>query len=357
MFSTKLIQSSLNDLKRITKAEYALCDDNGNVLVSTLKKIGISVDILTEFMKSSVSSQNSKGYYLQKIGAEEVYGIVAYAGGADCYMFSQIAASEISHLMELGTQKMEKEEFYRELLAGNLLAGEIYSRAQKLKLRVDEERCIFAIDVEEDYLENAKELIKNIFSDSKDNMILVVNDSILVAMIVADGNVAEEIATMIVNMINTELLIRARVTYGASVKELKESATSYEQAMMAMEVAKIFYEDLSIASYASLGLGRLIHQLPPNLCKMFIKEVFGEDSFPKLTKEDLMIIDKFFAGNLNTSETARMLNMHRTTFIYKLDRINKKIGMDIRKFEDAMTLKVAMMVTQYMNYSVKQDIH
>jgi carbohydrate diacid regulator len=86
-----------------------------------------------------------------------------------------------------------------------------------------------------------------------------------------------------------------------------------------------------------------------SLCEMFIKEIFGERNID-LDDETMVTIQKFFENSLNISETARQLYIHRNTLVYRLERLEKMIGLDIRKFEDAMTFKIAMMVIAHMDY-------
>jgi carbohydrate diacid regulator len=155
---------------------------------------------------------------------------------------------------------------------------------------------------------------------------------------------------MIVDNLHTEAMVRVRVGYGNRVNNLQDIAKSYQEAKMALEVGKIFYAEKETIAYRYLGIGRLIYQLPMSLCEMFIHEVFG-DEVPDIFNDEISTtIQKFFENNLNISETARQLYVHRNTLVYRLERLEKAIGLDIRKFDDAMTFKIAMMVLAHMNY-------
>ena len=147
----------------------------------------------------------------------------------------------------------------------------------------------------------------------------------------------------------------AVVAYGTVVGELKEVSRSYKEARMALNVGKIFFAERQIIAYSSLGIGRLIYQLPVPLCKMFIKEVFEGKSPDDFDEETLSTINKFFENSLNVSETSRQLYIHRNTLVYRLDKLQKQTGLDLRVFEDAITLKIALMVVKYMSYMELQD--
>ena len=160
----------------------------------------------------------------------------------------------------------------------------------------------------------------------------------------------EQIARMIVDMLNTEAMTQVRVAYGNPVSEIKDVSRSYKEAKMALDVGKIFYAEKNIVSYTKLGIGRLIYQLPVPLCEMFMKEVFGDQLPDAFDEETQVTISKFFENNLNVSETARQLYIHRNTLVYRLEKIQKSTGLDIRAFDDALTFKIAMMVVSYMKY-------
>ena len=159
-----------------------------------------------------------------------------------------------------------------------------------------------------------------------------------------------KIAHTVLDMLNTEAMSSARIAYGTIINEIKEVSRSYKEAKMALDVGRIFYSEKSIIPYNNLGIGRLIYQLPLPLCKMFINEIFGEKSPDDFDEETLATINKFFENSLNVSETSRQLYIHRNTLVYRLDKLEKSTGLDIRKFEDAITFKIALMVVKYMKY-------
>ena len=164
-----------------------------------------------------------------------------------------------------------------------------------------------------------------------------------------------ELAETIVAMMNAEALLDVKVAYGTVVQELKDVSKSYKEAKMALDVGRIFFDERDIIAYSSLGIGRLIYQLPIPLCKMFIREIFDGRSPDDFDEETLTTINKFFENSLNVSETSRQLYIHRNTLVYRLDKLQKSTGLDIRVFEDAITFKIALMVVKYMKYMETLD--
>ena len=165
----------------------------------------------------------------------------------------------------------------------------------------------------------------------------------------------EKAAKQMISALPPEKQEVSHIAYGTIVEEIKEVSRSYKEARMAMDVGRIFFEEKNIIAYSSLGIGRLIYQLPIPLCKMFIKEIFENKSPDDFDEETLVTINKFFENSLNVSETSRQLYIHRNTLVYRLDKLQKSTGLDLRIFEDAITFKIALMVVKYMKYMETLD--
>jgi carbohydrate diacid regulator len=192
------------------------------------------------------------------------------------------------------------------------------------------------------------------FSAQAGDYITAVDESSVILIKSLEQNATHEelmgIAETIVAMMNTEAMLNVRVSFGTVVQELKDVSKSYKEAKMALDVGKIFYAEKNVAAYSTLGIGRLIYQLPVNLCKMFIEEIFGDNVPSDLEDETLTTINKFFENNLNVSETSRQLFVHRNTLVYRIEKIQRSTGLDLRNFDDALTFKIALMVVNYMKY-------
>ena len=198
------------------------------------------------------------------------------------------------------------------------------------------------------------ELLKGMFSSQAGDYITAVDESSVILIKSLEPNYTQEdmeaVADTIVAMMNAEAMMNVRVSFGTVVQELKDVSKSYKEAKMALDVGKIFYAEKNVIAYSALGIGRLIYQLPINLCRIFIEEIFGENVPNDLDEETLTTINKFFENNLNVSETSRQLFVHRNTLVYRIEKIQKSTGLDLRRFDDALTFKIALMVVSYMKY-------
>jgi carbohydrate diacid regulator len=256
-------------------------------------------------------------------------------------------------------ERFDKDNFIKNLLLDNLLLVDIYNRAKKLHIETSVKRVVYIIETKYEKDTNALETVRSIFAGKTKDFITAVDEkNIILVKEVKPGETYEDLektANTILDMLNTEAMTKVHVAFGTVVGEIKEVSRSYKEAKMALDVGKIFYSDKNVVAYNRLGIGRLIYQLPIPLCKMFIKEIFDGKSPDEFDEETLTTINKFFENSLNVSETSRQLYIHRNTLVYRLDKLQKSTGLDLRVFEDAITFKIALMVVKYMKYMENSD--
>lgn len=356
MISNQVIQNSIDELRAITKVDLGVFDVEGLKVATTVDEIDISRDIIENFASSPADSQVVGGRHLLKIldDGEPAYILVAQGPSDDVYMVGKIAVSSIQNLIVAYKERFDRNNFFQNLLLDNLLLVDIYNRAQKLHIEVECPRIIYLIETKIEKDNSAMEMLKSLFSSQNGDYITAVDEKNIILIKALeredDLDTIEKTADMIVDMMNSEAMMNVRVAYGTVVSELREVSKSYKEATMAMDVGKIFYAEKCVISYAKLGIGRLIYQLPVNLCKIFIEEIFGDNVPYDMDEETLTTINKFFENNLNVSETSRQLFIHRNTLVYSIEKLQKSTGLDIRVFDDALTFKIALMVVNYMKY-------
>lgn len=361
MISNQILQDTIDGLKNITRTDLCVLDADGKMLASTFKEMDDYEDAAIAFIDSPAESQVAKGYQFFKIYDDNQLEHVLMTKGDtdDTYMVGKIAAFQLQTLLVAYKERFDKDNFIKNLLLDNLLLVDIYNRAKKLHIEIDVRRIVFIIETKNEKDTNALETVRNIFSSkSKDFITAVDEKNIILVKEVKKSETYEDmekIARVIVDMLNTEVMSSVHVAYGTIVNEIKEVSRSYKEAKMALDVGKIFYENQNIIAYSNLGIGRLIYQLPLPLCKMFIREVFDGKSPEDLDDETLTTINKFFENSLNVSETSRQLFIHRNTLVYRLDKLQKQTGLDLRVFDDAITFKIALMVVKYMKYMESLD--
>ena len=287
------------------------------------------------------------------------YILLAKGGSDDAYMVGKLAAFQIQNLLVAYKERFDKDNFIKNLLLDNLLLVDIYNRAKKLHIETSVKRVVYIIETKHEKDTNALETVRSLFaSKTKDFITAVDEKNIILVKEVKPGETYDDLektANMVLDMLNTEAMTKVHVAFGTVVGEIKEVSRSYKEAKMALDVGKIFYSDKNVIAYNKLGIGRLIYQLPLPLCRMFIKEIFDGKSPDEFDDETLTTINKFFENSLNVSETSRQLYIHRNTLVYRLDKLQKSTGLDLRIFEDAITFKIALMVVKYMKYMENSD--
>lgn len=359
MISNQILQNTIDGLKGITRAEFYVMDGDGNEVAST-SDMGSSSKAVADFAVSPADSQEIQGYQYFKVFDEQQleYVLVVQGTGEDIYTIGKMAAFQIQNLLIAYKERFDKDNFIKNLLLDNLLLVDIYSRSKKLHIQTDMPRVVMIVESGNGKDNNALELTRTHFSGSRDFITAVDESNVIVVKELSEGNAAREIdktAAALESCLQKEGIKDIRISYGTVVQEIKEVSRSYKEAKMALDVGKIFFDERDVVAYSELGIGRLIYQLPIPLCKMYIREIFGGKSPDEFDEETLTTIYKFFENSLNVSETSRQLFIHRNTLVYRLDKLQKTTGLDLRVFEDAITFKIALMVVKYMRYMESTD--
>jgi carbohydrate diacid regulator len=361
MISNQILQNTIDGLKAIARIDFAVMDTEGNTMAATIADHGEYHTAVKEFVKSPADSQEFSQYQFFKIYDEQVpeYILVVMGAGEDTYMVGKMAAFQLQGLMVAYKERFDKDNFIKNLLLDNLLLVDIYSRAKKLHIPMEAKRTVMIIEPLEKKDNHILDSLRGYLGTGSPDFITAVDErNVVIVKEIQEADIKAEVektAEEIKHYLEKEGIYKVQVAYGNIVNELKEVSRSYKEARMAMDVGKIFFEDRSVIAYSELGIGRLIYQLPIPLCKMFINEIFGGKSPDDFDDETITTIHKFFENSLNVSETSRQLFIHRNTLVYRLDKLQKSTGLDLRVFEDAITFKIALMVVKYMNYMESFD--
>lgn len=360
MISNQILQNTIEGLKNIARVDFCIMDTEGNEVASTTDMSGRS-KATTEFVASVADSQEIQGYQYFKIYDEQQLEYILVAGGTgeDIYVVGKMAAFQIQNLLVAYKERFDKDNFLKNLLLDNLLLVDIYNRAKKLHIQTDIRRVCMILEIGNGKESNVLESMRAHFgSNSKDFITAVDENNVIVIKELEENESIKEVdkfAKSLIGILHKGHCKNVRVSYGTVVNEIKDASRSYKEAKLALDVGKIFFGDRDVIAYSELGIGRLIYQLPIPLCKMFIKEIFNGKSPDDFDEETLITISKFFENSLNVSETSRQLFIHRNTLVYRLDKLQKSTGLDLRVFEDAITFKIALMVVKYMKYMEKYD--
>lgn len=297
--------------------------------------------------------KNRYSFHLFSSGVQTEYAVFIEGADAEAARDASLLAVSLQNILQYHDKKFDKANFIKNIVLENILPGDIYAKARELHFATDVSRVVLLIRVTSGNDISAFDVVNSLFPDKQKDFVFNVSetDTVLVKEIKRgiDEKDIENLAASIIDTLNGEHYIKAVVGIGTPISNIKDLAASFKEAQIALEVGKVFDSEQAIVSYNHLGIARLIYQLPTTLCEMFLKEVFNQGSIDSLDEETLFTIQRFFENNLNVSETSRGLFVHRNTLVYRLEKIKKLTGLDLREFDDAIVFKVALMVKKYLN--------
>ncbi len=353
------LQKCMEDWKQISGLDFCLLSEDNSVFVATGERRIPSAGKLEDFRNGDALCTANASCCLYKVmdRDELLYILIVWGSGESTSTIGELAVCQIRSLIEAYSEKNDKNAFMQKLLLGSYSEVETFNRAKKLHISSSCQRAVFLVETRQAGDEHALTMIRNIFSARTHDFITSVDDRgiIIVRELVSTETYEnlEATAHMLVDMLGAEAMTQAWVAYSNVANGLRDLANAYKEARMALEIGKIFYSERNVFGYRKLGIGRLIYQLPEEVCEMFIEEIFDGESLEVIDGETLNIIRTFFENNLNLSETSRQLYVHRNTLVYRFEKIQKRFGLDLRSFEDALTFKIAMLVSGYLRYQAK----
>ena len=259
------------------------------------------------------------------------------------------AAEKAGQLLSAYRERYSRSYFLRALLTGDGEAADLPKMAARYHVPFEEERVIYAVDIDGGNGEAVQAVLKGMFLERRHDFVEMLSPERFAVIRTRKGEEDPHVtARTIVDMLGAEALTRARAGFGRPVTKLTEFRRAYAEASLAVEIGRVFYSEQRVISYGKLGIGRLIHQLPEEPCRLFLSETFGSFDPASFDEETALTIRTFFETNLNISETARKLYLHRNTLVYRLEKLHQQTGLDLRSFEEAMSFRMAMMVYDYL---------
>ncbi len=353
--AARLFQSILLEIKSKVSFMLGVVDAAGNIVSCTeLRFIGENVEAAGEFFASGAEEGEVGGYCFHLLSGYEngsEYAVFASQKGDCAAMVCAVTAVAISNSQSLYDEKHDKVTFVKKILLDNILPGDIYIKSREMNFSSDVRRVVYLVRMSERQDAAVVEVLQRLFPDRQKDFAITINESEVVLVKELKNPDSKEIvriAKLIDSALTEELQLEHVIGIGAVAAQLKDVARSFKEAQIAVDIGRVFDEELTVMNFESLGIGRLIYQLPTTLCEMFLSEVFRKGSIESLDEETLFTIQKFFENNLNVSETSRKLFVHRNTLVYRLEKIKKITGLDLREFDNAIVLKVALMVKKYL---------
>ncbi|MBR6653910.1 MAG: helix-turn-helix domain-containing protein [Oscillospiraceae bacterium] len=356
--SGRIFQSVIVQMKEATDRVIGVIDSEGNVvacneLAMVGTHLGRAASAIADAKEQTVVCDARTFKLLGGWNADYDYAVFVEGADEQARCICVLASIAFSEAKTHYEEKYDKTTFIKNIISDNTLLADLYIRAKELHIDVHAPRAVFLVRQKEKIEVSTIEVMQNLFPDRQKDFVFGVSETDVVLIkelpLGADSKEISRIASQIETTLNTELFLKSVIGVGSVARHLRELAERYKEAMVAIEVGKVFENDKMIVHYDNLGIGRLIYQLPTTLCEMFLNEVFKKNSIDSLDQETLYTINKFFENNLNVSETSRKLFVHRNTLVYRLEKIKKLTGLDLREFDHAIVFKVALMVKKYLS--------
>ncbi len=351
--ANRLFQGVIHQMKDVIDKTFGVVDENSIIIAcSELGRIGESLEFMIQGQANEVFVDN--GYTFRTIDASQGVEYTVFVEGDDIISskYAAVLAVAFSNIKFYYDEKYDRSNFIKNIILDNILPGDIYLKARELYFNSDVSRTVILIRSVEHNDISIYDVLRNLFPDKNKDFVINLNETDIVLVKETKSDIEpkhiENLAASIADTLSSEFYTHVVIGIGSTVSNLKDLARSFKEAQTTLEVGKVFDNERTIISYENLGIARLIYQLPTTLCESFLKEVFKRGSIDSLDQETLFTIQRFFENNLNVSETSRKLFVHRNTLVYRLVKIKKITGLDLREFDHAIVFKIALMVNKYL---------
>ena len=354
--SNRLFQGLIYQMRDTVDRMIGVIEESSTIIAcSDLSRIGEPFDFVVPDIGENNELFVRDGITFKPFGSKMKSEYAVFVAGADdlAAKMCGVLAISLSSIKQYYDEKYDRGNFIKNIILDNILPGDICAKARELHFATEASRAVLLVRVQANSSVSAFDVVQNLFPDKQKDFVFNISetDTVLVKEIRKgiDRTDMEKLAASIVDTLSGEHYIKAVVGIGTPIANVKDLATSFKEAQIAMEVSKVFDTEKQIIRYDNLGIARLVYQLPTTVCEMFLREVFKQGSIESLDQETLFTIQRFFENNLNVSETSRGLFVHRNTLVYRLEKIKKLTGLDLREFDDAIVFKVALMVKKYLS--------
>ena len=363
LLMNQMLYTMLEELKGIVGEECSIWNAQGRCLASTSGNADYVKEDVAKFQQMAKHrdmqvTERSACFSIQdEKGSDMIF--VIHQVKENIEIIGKLCTAQLEDSTRFFEGRLDKKRFMQQLLMDNLLLVDIYNQAKKLHVDNEVSRVVYMVEPKHNRDNLVYETMRGMYTEESDDFVTSIDERHLVLIKALESGATSEdvqdVAKTIIDMLAAEAMVDARVAYGTIVTELKDVSKSYKEASMALDVGRIFYQEKNVLAYNELGIGRLIHQLPVSLCEMFLQEVFNGNAMERFDEETLNTVNTFFENNLNISETARQMYLHRSTLGYRLDKITKTTGLDVKRFDDALTFKIALMVSEHMRFIKSQS--
>ncbi len=353
--ASKYLNTLLYQMKDAFGRKIGMIDYTGFITSpSNPAEIDANVGVILSKCEAARIAVHYLGYTFYPVESRGKLEFITFVEGEDAaaVKYAKILTIAIDNMRQFYDDRFDKTSFVKNVMMDNVLPGDVFAKSKELHLTYEAPRVVLVVKKTDKKDFDVFDVIVGLFPENSRDFVIDLDSNTIVLVKEMRDNMTfkdvEKMAHSIVDTLQAEAMVNVNVGIGTIVPNIRDIARSFKEASIAIEVGRVFEDDKKIVNYENLGIGRLIYQLPTTLCELFLTEVFKKDSIDSLDQETLFTIQKFFENNLNVSETSRQLYVHRNTLVYRLDKVQKLTGLDLRVFDDAIVFKVAMMVKKYL---------
>jgi carbohydrate diacid regulator len=240
-----------------------------------------------------------------------------------------------------------REQSLRQMLRGDVEGAEFESLAAEHNIPIHMNRCVLYFYFQDMEVEAAIRVMMDAMDSEHDIVTEVGHHAVAMLKAVdedADFAELEEYANAFESSFLTETGATVFIGISDPRKELAAIPEAFAEARSAINVGRVYHANKRVFVYRNLLLERFLNEVSPELGASYNAMIFNRKTARLFNDEMIHTIETFFDNSLNLSETARKLYIHRNTLVYRLEKVQRAIGLDLRNFDDAVTFKMMMLL-------------
>jgi len=257
----------------------------------------------------------------------------------------QLCDAMIGAMISADSLQGDMNTAWQRLLEGGLSQAEISASADEYHIPQELPRCVLVLHMVQVQALSAREILEDIIPRNAHDALISMDRHTAVLVRAVDGaeddlEEVQEFAKALEETVVGETALNVTCGIGDFFIRLTDAHRSYHQAKKALEVGNRFSPDSHVHLYRNMLFERFLSDLSPEKARQYYSLLFNAETERLFTAEMLETIDMFFRKDLNLSDTARQLYIHRNTLVYRLDKVQRLVGLDLRNFDDAVTFKL-----------------
>ncbi len=238
-----------------------------------------------------------------------------------------------------------RDLFWQNLLLGQMSREEILLLSHRLHIDMSARWVLFLVAFLQDMGEMGQSVLMT-YVGSRDKLVKL--DDRHAVIIKKEGKKPLDIRQIAENLSDTlqaEAMVMVKVIYDRPVSDLNALPESLKHCEAALRISGLLYGESRVVSYDELSFEKLLFSVPKETAEEFLRERAPDFDVTMLDNEMMSTITTLFRNELNLGDTAKELFIHRNTLVYRLEKFEKQTGLDLKRFDDAVVCRVALILS------------